>query len=277
MPPTRSLGRPCQWGSVDSLAPNGTIRRYPRPARLCYHARVERPSEPPAQSTLVLAAVAFYGLMSIGALIAFSVADLNVADVVFGAETDTAPTHLSDGLLGVGCGLAIVLLSWTLRRFAPMQKLQREFADILGPLSSSAIAVLAVTSSIGEELLFRGALQPWIGFWPTAILFGLLHGGMTPRLWAWTVFALLAGVLLGWLADFTGSLLAPFLCHFTVNYFNLHALSNEAPDSPRLGSQRQTPWPPDDVDRDARDDGDNERDDERERDTDDDSSGRPRP
>jgi len=213
-----------------------------------YPAHVERPSEPPVTSTIVVAAIIFYGLMSVGALIAFSVADLNVSDTVFGAGLSpdgSAPDHIVHGLLGVGLGLAIVGSTWLMKRLGPLERLQREFADLLGPLPSSAIAILAVTSSIGEELLFRGALQPLIGFWPTAVIFGLLHGGMTPRLWTWTVFALLAGVLLGWLADYTGSLLAPILCHFTVNFWNLHALLADArPAVPTIGPPSRPGGPP---------------------------------
>jgi len=229
---------------------------------------MERPSEPPVSSTIVFAAVIFYGLMSVGALIAFSVADLNVGDAIFGPELTpdgTPPDHLLHGLLGGGLGLAIVASTWLMKRLGPLERLQRELADLLGPLPSSAVAVLAVTSSIGEELLFRGALQPLIGFWPTAVIFGLLHGGMTPRLWTWTLFALLAGVLLGWLADYTGSLLAPILCHFTVNFWNLHALLADAkpigppthPDASHRNARR--PRRDDNHDDEDEDDSDDQR------------------
>ena len=92
----------------------------------------------------------------------------------------------------------------------------------MGQPSSLAIAGLAVSSAIGEEIFFRGALQPLLGFWITAALFGLLHGGTSRRFRVWTIFAVAAGLLLGWLATYTENLLAPILCHMTINYFNLH-------------------------------------------------------
>ena len=82
---------------------------------------------------------------------------------------------------------------------------------------------------MGEELLFRGALQPLLGFWITAALFGLLHGGTAPRFRSWALFALASGLLLGGLAVYTDNLLAPMLCHLTINYFNLHLVVGTEP------------------------------------------------
>lgn len=194
---------------------------------------MEPPSEPTSRAGIAATATVFYLLMAGLALLIIGWADLDAHTLVFGPEASDAATHdpltpIWHGLLGCGFGLAIVLLSHFTRHLGPMTRLKREFGELLGPLDSKTIAVLAVTSAIGEELLFRAALMPTIGFWPTAILFGVLHGGFTPRLWTWTVFALGAGVLLGWLTELTGSLLAATLCHLTVNYFNLHALTGDA-------------------------------------------------
>lgn len=206
----------------------------------CYHAAVERPSDPPRPGTLLIAATVFYGLMSAAAIVVLALSDLDPGLVVFGPDLEDvasglAPAPLSHplaALLGAASGGVVVMLSLMLRRVGPIDRLHKEFSAVLGPLSTGTVAVLAVTSAVGEELLFRGALQPLIGFWPTAALFGLLHGGGTPRLFAWTVFAFLSGLLLGWLADFTGSLLAPILCHLTINFWNLQAIG----ERPREGT-----------------------------------------
>ena len=195
---------------------------------------MERPSEPVRASTLVIAAVVFYGLMSIAAVLMLTLSDVDAGTVVFGTSAserspDAAPPdfdHLGAALLGAGTGLAVVGLSYLLRRVKPLQRLQKELGSLLGEQSTGTIAVLAVTSAVGEELLFRGALLPLIGFWPTAILFGLLHGGGAPKLIVWTIFAFLSGLLLAWLAQVTGSLLAPILCHLTINFWNLQALGH---------------------------------------------------
>jgi len=190
---------------------------------------MEPPSEPSSRTGIAVTATVFYALMAGLALLILSLADLDAQALVFGPELEDPFTTVWHALIGSGAGLVIVVLSHLTRHLGPMTRLKAEFGELLGPLSSTTIAVLAVTSAVGEEILFRGALMPVMGFWPTAALFGVLHGGFTPRLWTWTVFALAAGVLLGWLAEFTGSLLAPILCHLTVNFFNLHALTKDAP------------------------------------------------
>lgn len=190
---------------------------------------------PPKPSSLALAAVVFYALMSIAALIGMALADLDPVHLVFGIRPneDAANAAMSPwlaALLGAGSGLAVVGITHLGRNVRAFARMNREFGAVLGPLSTGTITLLALTSSIGEELLFRGALQPALGFWPTAILFGVLHGGGAPRLFVWTLFAFLTGIMLGALAIETGSLLAPILAHLTINYWNLHALTADAAD-----------------------------------------------
>lgn len=63
----------------------------------------------------------------------------------------------------------------------------QQLSEISGALFSEFDTVwewfaLAVASGIGEELLFRGALQPIFGLWPTTFLFAVAHVqyGITP-------------------------------------------------------------------------------------------------
>lgn len=179
--------------------------------------------------------MAFYGLMTLAAVLVLHFSDLDPGRIIFGpthedivAGAPVPPFSIPlAALFGAASGLAVVGLSLLLRKVGPLNRLQKEFGAVLGEQTMLTIAVLAVTSAVGEELLFRGALQPLVGFWPTAILFGLLHGGGAPRLFAWTVFAFLSGLLLGGLAEWTGSLLAPILCHLTINFWNLQNLGDD--------------------------------------------------
>jgi len=194
---------------------------------------MEAPNEPLKPAALVWAAVVFYGLMAGAGLLVMTLGGVDPKAAVFGGtDSGEPPNVLLDVLIGAGAGLGIVLLTWLTRSLKPMRELKRELGSVLGRPSSGAIAILAITSAVGEELLFRGALQPLIGFWLTAVVFGLLHGAHDPKLWGWAIFAVLAGFLLGWLTQVTGSLLAPILTHLTVNYWNLHALVADVPSGP---------------------------------------------
>jgi membrane protease YdiL (CAAX protease family) len=124
--------------------------------------------------------------------------------------------------VGLLAGLAVVTLSgFTMRRTAWGRKLAETFAAILGPLSRSQAWVLALLSGFGEEIFFRGLLQPALGLVITSLLFGLAHFLPRREILPWTLFSIGAGFLLGWLYQFSGNLVAPIACHVLVNGINL--------------------------------------------------------
>jgi membrane protease YdiL (CAAX protease family) len=87
-------------------------------------------------------------------------------------------------------------------------------------------------SSLAEELAFRGVVLPYLGLAASSFLFGLAH--IVPRrgLWPWSLWAMAAGVLLGWAALRTGGLLAPLTAHFVINAVGLLFLGNDAGGRP---------------------------------------------
>ncbi|MDP6943052.1 MAG: CPBP family intramembrane metalloprotease [Myxococcota bacterium] len=181
---------------------------------------MEHELEPPSPTALSVSVVVFYTFFSLLGLGLLALQGLDASAVIFGDGAALA----RDALAGAVSGLTIVGLTRFAARYEAVRKLSQELAAMLGTPGSGVIALLAVTSAVGEELLFRGALQPLIGFLPTAILFGLLHGGFNARFRLWAAFALAAGLILGALTLWTGNLLAAILCHLTVNYFNLHTV-----------------------------------------------------
>jgi membrane protease YdiL (CAAX protease family) len=134
-------------------------------------------------------------------------------------------------LIGLAVGLMVVFLSrFAVHRFDWARRLHGDFRSILGPLSWREILVLAVASSVGEELLFRGALLPIFGVWMQAVVFALLHIGPGTRFLPWTASAFGLGLIFGWLFQLTGDLGGPIVAHFAINYMNLHfALRAHAP------------------------------------------------
>jgi membrane protease YdiL (CAAX protease family) len=100
----------------------------------------------------------------------------------------------------------------------------------LGILVAAVTAVLA--APLAEELLFRGlvyrlARRTW-GPWPAAVVsslaFGLIHGE------PWFLFGLVGlGLILAYLYETTGSLLAPVIAHALHNAVSLYLIV-EDPD-----------------------------------------------
>jgi len=99
--------------------------------------------------------------------------------------------------------------------------LRRYMTELLGPMSIPTAIYLALISAFAEELFFRAALQPWLGLVLTSILFGLAHIGPELRPSTWSVWAFVAGLMLGWIYLHTGSIWPPIAAHFMVNTFSL--------------------------------------------------------
>ena len=150
-----------------------------------------------------------------------------------------------DIAIGLGVGLLVVVVSAILERVAEWaQRLSEAFAGLLGPMSHAQIAVFAITSAVGEELLFRGFLQQWLsdvvfggpmsdwwGLIVASAIFGLVHVGPDRRTFLpWTIMAVVMGFALGGMYLYTGNVLAPILCHFTINFLNLAQIARRARD-----------------------------------------------
>ncbi len=112
-----------------------------------------------------------------------------------------------------------------------------------------AFFVVAVLPAMGEELVFRGMLQPQLqkvthnvhaAIWISAFLFSLLHMqffGFVPRM--------CLGALFGYLYYWSGNLLVPTMAHFINNGFSiimlyLHQLGKIDID---VESTKAVPWP----------------------------------
>jgi uncharacterized protein len=140
--------------------------------------------------------------------------------------------------LGVLFGLLVIASSrLTVQRFEWARRLHLELRPFARNLSPTAVVVLALLSSAGEELLFRSLLQPWMGLLPQALLFGLVHQLPGPSRWVWAAWAFVVGLVLGVLFQLTGSLLGPLAAHALVNGVNLTFLKHYDP-APRAVEAR---------------------------------------
>lgn len=136
-------------------------------------------------------------------------------------------------LLDVGAGLLaaaiVLLLSRQLtERTRAGDRLAQSLRAVLGPLTLGECWLLALVSGVAEEAFFRGALQPQVGLLAASLLFGAAHFVPRRELLLWTVFSIAAGLLLGWLFDATGNLVAPVVAHAGINGVNLRHLTRQA-------------------------------------------------
>lgn len=127
--------------------------------------------------------------------------------------------HLLTSLRWVGL---LVLLQWmTALAFTLLYPEQAEQLDNLNTLLLGNMDtvwewfLLAISAAIGEEILFRGALQPVFGLWATAFLFAFAHVQYGFTLATALVFVI--GVVLGLIRRRYSTTVAIFV-HFSYNF-----------------------------------------------------------
>jgi membrane protease YdiL (CAAX protease family) len=122
--------------------------------------------------------------------------------------------------IGLFIFVAIVNSVWMALVPKDVYQQQTQASDALSnSVTSIGLAfLLAASAAVGEEIAFRGALQPVLGFWPTAIVFALTHiqYALTP---AWLI---ILGVALafGWLR-MRYSTTVSMMTHFLYNFIPL--------------------------------------------------------
>lgn len=145
------------------------------------------------------------------------------------AATGWSHVMLSSAMGLVIAGVTIASTELLLRRALWARALRTEFRAALEGASSGDLVMLALASGCAEELLFRGALQPWLGLWITSLLFGAVHFVPNKALLPWTFWAGVMGVLLGLVHEHTGSIAGPVIAHVLINAVNLHRVARFDP------------------------------------------------
>ncbi len=127
----------------------------------------------------------------------------------------------------------VLLLATEGMKISALERIKRLVLESLGPSLKACrwfdVVLLAAVAGVGEEVLFRGAVQPLFERWTVStgwswaaglilsnIIFGLLHF-ITPT---YALLAGMMGVYFGLLLDATGSrnLLGPILAHGLYDY-----------------------------------------------------------
>jgi membrane protease YdiL (CAAX protease family) len=144
---------------------------------------------------------------------------------------EPSASHTYSAMLGVALGGLVVMLTRPMvARLAWARALHVELRPFARGITTTGIIVLALLSALGEELLFRGLLHPWLGLLPQALIFGLVHQLPGKSRWVWVTWATLMGLALGAMFELTGSLLGPIAAHALINGFNLQYLKTHDPE-----------------------------------------------
>ena len=95
-------------------------------------------------------------------------------------------------LIGLGLGALIGLIAVGLLQLPFLNETKTFYAKMFQniDLNWSDILFYSFCAGVGEEILFRGALQPLLGLWFTAVIFVFLHGYLTLSDWRKSIYGL---------------------------------------------------------------------------------------
>lgn len=122
--------------------------------------------------------------------------------------------------------MLVMLALLTLSHWEPLVEIRLQVEEMVRELFADGsildIALMSIAAGVGEEILFRGALQPWIAGWTNAwialavvsLLFGLAHALST----SYFVIATAIGAYFGWLALAYDDLIAPIVAHTVYDF-----------------------------------------------------------
>jgi uncharacterized protein len=126
--------------------------------------------------------------------------------------------------------LAAANLGLLARPRGPWRAIRAAVDEVLVPtfvgLSRAQIVVLSLAAGIGEELFFRGFLQPLAGVVAAALAFGAAHVAGA-RMVSFGVWAAGMGLILGGLAVITGGIVASITAHACYDVLAFNYLSAE--------------------------------------------------
>lgn len=170
--------------------------------------------------TLALAATVVYGIFVCVAVLWLWLREREQRLSELALGDYSAVVSLAIGTVaGLGLSGVIFLLVRYLRVFRSLDDRLRE---TVGPLTESEIVVIAMASAIGEEMLFRGALQDQVGPYFSALVFGALHTG--PGLLLWGIVAAALGLVFGLMVEAGCGLLSVTVAHALINFISLRRM-----------------------------------------------------
>ena len=118
---------------------------------------------------------------------------------------------------GVVGGFLLSGITWLMGKWNYLDDVNFDYTLRLGIFNFSfqEILFLSFCAGVGEEIVFRGMIQPWLGILTTSFMFIALHGYMSYSSWPKVIFGLIlfsVGTILGILGEYIG-LLAAIVAH----------------------------------------------------------------
>jgi membrane protease YdiL (CAAX protease family) len=135
-------------------------------------------------------------------------------------------------LWGSLAGLCIAMVAHLMIASPLLREVNTSYARMLGrfQLSFSEVLLISLSAGVGEEILFRGAIQPFLGVAVTSVLFVAVHGYLNPKDWRLSVYGVFMTIGIAWLGYLaeTQGLLSAIIGHTIIDVYLLIYLQRSA-------------------------------------------------
>jgi membrane protease YdiL (CAAX protease family) len=135
-------------------------------------------------------------------------------------------------LWGSLAGLCIAVVAHLMIASPLLREVNTSYARMLGrfQLSFSEVLLISLSAGVGEEILFRGAIQPFLGVAVTSVLFVAVHGYLNPKDWRLSVYGVFMTIGIAWLGYLaeTQGLLSAIIGHTIIDVYLLIYLQRSA-------------------------------------------------
>lgn len=176
-----------------------------------------------SQKLLSLGLITLIGMSTIALVVHFTTDTVDLSGMIL-----QGLSIWNQLLIGVVFGIVAGLLARLLvgmKFMLPVRtKYERLFENV--DLNTSEIWFISFCAGVGEELLFRGAIQPFLGIPLTSALFVGIHGYLNPLNWRLSIYGVLMTIIIavmGWMAQTIG-LLSAIAAHVLIDVVLLSSL-----------------------------------------------------
>ena len=133
-------------------------------------------------------------------------------------------------LVGFAYGMITSILAWELIKMDFLTSTRNFFSELIQELKLNDIEILFISfcAGVGEEILFRGGIQPFMGIWLTSVVFVAIHGYLNPKNWQLSIYGVymcLVIVGIGYFCIQIG-LISCIVAHFTIDVYLLMRLNS---------------------------------------------------
>lgn len=152
--------------------------------------------------------------------------DLNLRARIFGGEE----WYIQIGV-GIAAGLVSAIIASVISSMNFLQKSASKYTELIMSmnLNRNEIIFISICAGFGEEILFRGAIQPFWGIYITAVFFVAIHGYLSLRDWRISIYGIVMTVIiigLGYITEIFG-LWSAIIAHAIIDLYLLLGMERD--------------------------------------------------